>query len=191
MKKVDSAINSTAAGEGWFKIYQDGYDNSTDKFCTEKLIASNGELSLLMPNDIETGYYLVRTELIALHLTGSPQLFISCAQFFLQSGGTATPADTVSIPGHIKHSDPIVLYSVYNRPFVVPFPYPGPPVYIGRGNLTSTPNNVSAIQTEGFCPPGTVLENGNWCGVEVPRYNSSDECQLVSSARLNLSYDGI
>jgi len=43
MKTVESAINDTAIGDGWFKIWEDGYDERTSQWCTEKLIQNGGE----------------------------------------------------------------------------------------------------------------------------------------------------
>ena len=52
MKAVSSAINDTAVGDGWFKIWDEDYDNTTQQWCTEKLIQDDGEClakSLLLP----------------------------------------------------------------------------------------------------------------------------------------------
>lgn len=66
MKKVDSAIASNnAAGDGWFKIWEESYDEGAGKWCTEKL-RDSGHLAATVPSDIEGGYYLVRTEVLAL-----------------------------------------------------------------------------------------------------------------------------
>ena len=177
MKKVNSASQESGAGDGWFKIFEDGYDPATDKFCTEKLNDSNGELSVKLPHGILGGEYLIRTEITALHLTGSPQLYVGCAQIFVVSTGTGVPCSTVSIPGYVTQNDPITQYSVYNRPFVLPFPFFGPPVYLGGESGTVD----APQQTEGFCPPNTVVENGDWCGEEVPLYHDTQSCWDVST----------
>jgi hypothetical protein len=38
LKKVTSATSDTGIGSGWFKIAQDGYDTSSTKWATEKLV---------------------------------------------------------------------------------------------------------------------------------------------------------
>lgn len=46
MKKVEnSAASNNAAGDGWFKIMEDGYDSTAGKWCTEKLIPNDGHLA--------------------------------------------------------------------------------------------------------------------------------------------------
>lgn len=96
MKKVDnSAASDNAAGNGWFKIMEDGYDSTAGKWCTEKLIPNDGHLAATIPDDLAAGYYLVRPELLALHQADKtppdPQFYVGCAQIFLSSSGSAVP----------------------------------------------------------------------------------------------------
>jgi hypothetical protein len=44
-KAVQSAIRDRAVGGRWFKIWEEGYDNATSQWCTEKVIQNGGELS--------------------------------------------------------------------------------------------------------------------------------------------------
>lgn len=68
LKKVDDLLaNNTAAGDGWFKIYDESFDDSTQEWCTIKMSNNNGHLSAVIPEDVAQGYYLVRPELLALH----------------------------------------------------------------------------------------------------------------------------
>ena len=56
MKKVDDATASNnAAGDGWFKIMEDGYDSTAGKWCTEKLISNDGHLAATIPKDLAPG----------------------------------------------------------------------------------------------------------------------------------------
>ena len=84
VKKVtDSSASNNAAGDGWFKIMEDGYDSVAGKWCTEKLIPNDGHLSATVPSDLAPGYYLVRAELLALHQADKtppdPQFYVGCA----------------------------------------------------------------------------------------------------------------
>jgi hypothetical protein len=78
MKKVDSAISDSAAGDGWFKIWDDGYDEVQQKWCTNKLIDANGLMTVQLPKDLVGGYYLIRPEILALHNAdkGDPQFYL-------------------------------------------------------------------------------------------------------------------
>ena len=111
MKKVaDSSASNNAAGAGWFKIMEEGYDSVAGKWCTEKLASKDGHLAATVPSDLAPGYYLVRPELLALHQADKsppdPQFYVGCAQIFLSSSGSASPSSTVSIPGYVNMSTP-------------------------------------------------------------------------------------
>ncbi|KAI9713611.1 MAG: hypothetical protein M1820_000994 [Bogoriella megaspora] len=187
LKKVDDATKGDAAvGDGWFKIWDDGYDESAGKWCTEKLRDNNGHISISLPKDIEAGYYLLRPELLALHQAdktpSNPQFYVGCAQIFFNSTATSKPANTVSIPGYIQPLSPPVKFNIWTEPLALPYPMPGPPIY------TTTPSSSKAstadrlVQRIGLAPPSCILQASNWCGTEVSQYTTSDGCWNASSA---------
>lgn len=49
LKKVDS-FSDQAAGTGWFKIWQLGYENGN--FCTETLRQNGGMMNFKIPEDL-------------------------------------------------------------------------------------------------------------------------------------------
>lgn len=181
--------NSTS---GWFKIYEDGYDSTTGQWCTEKLIAANGLLSVALPSGLPAGAYLVRPELLALHEAqiGDPQFYVGCAQIFVagaSSGQLAIPDGyEATIPGYVSASDPSVTFSIYTPVF--PYPIPGPPVFFptaddnsvapSTNRISSSSNLVAAAQRAGvvFVPGACLIKNANWCGVEVPHYTTEAGC---------------
>lgn len=185
MKKVDdSSASNNAAGDGWFKIMEDGYDNTAEKWCTEKLIPNDGHLQATIPKDLAPGYYLMRPELLALHATQAtppdPQFYVGCAQVFLTSDGSATPNDHVSIPGYVNMQTPAMTYNIYATPLKLPFPDFGPPLY----NPGSSKRSLVArdmTQTIGLKPADCVMENGNWCAVMPPSYTDQNGCWNVST----------
>ena len=190
MKKVTSAVPpsaSAAAGDGWFKIWYEGYDDASSRWCTEKLIADHGRLSVTVPTDIAGGYYLVRTELLALHQANlnppNSQFFVGCAQLFLSSAGTAIPRETVAIPGYVDLSKAAMSFNIWEKPMKLPYPEYGPPVY--QSGTNSTQAVSSGEQTEGLKPAGCILESANWCGFEVASYSTQDGCWNVSLAHPN------
>ena len=185
-KKVDSALtNNTAAGDGWFKLWEEYYDESVNKWCTEKLIDNNGLLPVTLPEDLAGGYYLLRPELLALHNAnqGDPQFFLGCAQLFLKSDSTGYPSDTVSIPGYVDMSNPAMTFNIYETPMALPYPGYGPAVYNGSSTTGSKSNKaqskIAVKQTLGLKPAGCILQNANWCGYEVPSYTNETGCWNV------------
>jgi cellulase len=68
-----------SSGDGWVKLYEDGYDSSTDTWAVTTLIANKGKHSITIP-DIAAGTYLLRGEIIALHEASS----VGGAQFYME-----------------------------------------------------------------------------------------------------------
>ncbi|KEQ65581.1 glycoside hydrolase family 61 protein [Aureobasidium melanogenum CBS 110374] len=186
LKKVDSAIDDQGTGDGWFKIWDEGYDESAGKWCTEKLIANNGHLSVNMPNGLQGGYYLVRPELLALHNAdkGDPQFYVGCAQVWLNSTGSQLPQKTVSIPGYVDYNQPSTSFNIWNEPMALPYPIPGPAVYVPSSSAVGNQKlRVSQQQqTEGLAPSDCVVTNGNWDGIELDKYSDQAGCWNASTA---------
>lgn len=142
MKKVDSAIASNnAAGDGWFKIWDESFDEAAGKWCINKMVDNNGHLSVTVPIDIEGGYYLVRPELLALHAAQDsppdPQFYVGCAQVYVDSTGSAKPA-TVTIPqDYVDISMPGMTFNIYSKPLALPYPMFGPAAYRSGGGQES------------------------------------------------------
>lgn len=185
MKKVTSAVPpgaSPAAGDGWFKIWYEGYDDATSQWCTEKLISDHGRITVTIPTDVAGGYYLVRIELLALHQANlnppNPQFFVGCAQLFLTSTGTAVSKRTVAIPGYVDLSKTAMTFNIWEKPMKLPYPEFGPPKYQSGSNSTQTTSVED--QMEGLKPAGCILESANWCGFEVASYTTQDGCWNVS-----------
>lgn len=130
-------------------------------------------MSIKIPQ-LASGYYLVRPELLALHITGGPQFYAGCAQVFLESDGDLGPAETVSIPGYVQKSDPGAAWNIYYGMDNNDYPVPGPAVAQLKSGVAKS--SISASQAEGQKPEGCILENGNFCAFEVPDYDTENEC---------------
>lgn len=186
MKKVDnSAADNNAAGPGWFKIFEEDYDNSTGQWCTSKIMANDGKLSVNMPTDLAGGYYLVRPELLALHeadkTPADPQFYVGCAQIFLQSSGTSVPKDTVSIPGYVNMQAPAMTFGVWNTPKQFSFPQFGPSTYKSGSSKRDVEARTNQLkQTMGLKPANCLMENDNWCGLTLPSYSDEQGCWASS-----------
>jgi len=180
---------SEAAGDGWFKVFWDGF--SDGMWGTQKMIADGGLVDASVPRDIEGGYYLVRSEVLALQsvVDGDParvdpQFYVGCAQVYVEGGGSATPSETVSIPGYVDESTPALGYNIYQQfPPTDPFEEFGPAVYgpggAGSGSAgtgtagvnTLSASSASDVSAVGSCPSTTVLEVANMCLTELPAWS--------------------
>lgn len=177
LKKVDDMFSDAAAGDGWFKIWDDGYNADTGKWCVDTLIDNGGLLSVELPTGLPSGYYLARPELLALHSapSGDPQFYHSCAQIFIEQGAEGSlsiPSEyAVSIPGHVKADDPGLTFNLYVED-AADYVIPGPPVYVPASTASGTKRTLG----EGAIPSDCLLKNGNWCAKPVPSSSDVTTC---------------
>ena len=86
-------------------------------------------IPVTLPTEVAPGEYLVRHEIIALHLAttlGGAEFYPSCTQIRIGGSQTGTPNQTVSFPGAYNDNDPgIYDPDVYSNQVYV---FPGPPV---------------------------------------------------------------
>ncbi|KAH8166749.1 hypothetical protein CIB48_g1481 [Xylaria polymorpha] len=186
-KQVHNMATDEAAGPGWIKLWDEGYDATTKKWCTEKLIENKGLLSFAIPKGLPAGYWLFRPELLALHEAdkGDPQFYVGCAQVFVQSSNRAAlkvPTDRmVGIPGHVRANNAGLTFNIYAPSF--PYPLPGPKAFTvplpKSGEVDTTGPSVPR-QTQGVIPSNYIVKNANWIGVEVPDYKDESGCWASS-----------
>ncbi|TDZ61113.1 putative endo-beta-1,4-glucanase D [Colletotrichum trifolii] len=183
-KKVDDIFKTSAAGEGWFKIYEDGYNNETGKWGVDNLIANNGLLSVEIPSGLPAGYYLFRPEILALHQAVSlkdPQYYVGCAQIYIEDGPSGSldiPSEySVSIPGYIDGSEVGNNWNLYDKKSNPSdaYPVPGPKVYSPTGTSSGT-KALAAADIKGAVPANCLIKNANWCGVPLESYSSETGC---------------
>jgi hypothetical protein len=78
--------------------------------------AGNAGVTYTIPSCLQSGFYLVRHELIALHASFAypgAQFYPGCHQLEVTGSGTTIPTDLVSFPGAYGTSDPGIVYDAY------------------------------------------------------------------------------
>lgn len=181
LKKVDDMFSDSAAGGGWFKIWEDGYNAETNKWCVDTLVDNGGLLSVNLPAGLPSGYYLARPELLALHNapSGDPQFYHNCAQIFIESGPEGSldiPSEyEVSIPGHVKADDPGLNFNLYNNDDAANYIIPGPPVFVPTSSGSSSSDTKRTLEA-GAIPDNCILKNGNWCAKPIAAYSDVTTC---------------
>lgn len=55
----------------WFKVQEDGRDGTSDTWGATAVMTAGGKVTYTVPECIESGAYLVRHEIIALHAAGT------------------------------------------------------------------------------------------------------------------------
>lgn len=193
LKKVSSAIDDTATGDGWFKLMDHGYDASTKRWCTDELVDNKGIFNINLPKGLEGGQYLARPEILALHAAnaGDPQIYTGCAQINIESTGNLGPESTVSIPGHMKYGEPSTSIDIYSADLST-YKVPGPAVakLVAKADSAS----IASTLTKGLKPADCILENANWCGKEVSDYSDEKGCWAASEdcwAQSKVCYESV
>jgi hypothetical protein len=80
MSKVDDATSADGSGS-WFKVAEYGYDTGAGLWGTDYLNENCGRFPFTVPSSLPDGDYLIRAEVIALHVASSPggaQFYMSC-----------------------------------------------------------------------------------------------------------------
>jgi len=112
----------------WFKIQESGKTN--DGKWEQQDLMNGGVATAQIPGNLAPGNYLVRHEIIALHLAtsvGGAEFYAGCVQVRVSGNEQGVPRrqDLVSIPGAYKDNDPgIFAPNVFdnNAKYVLPGP---------------------------------------------------------------------
>ncbi|KAF8713222.1 Glycoside Hydrolase Family 61, partial [Rhizoctonia solani] len=155
MAKVDNAATAVGSEASWFKVAETGLV-SKDYWGTDVMNANCGKVEFTIPADLPAGNYLIRAEVIALHVAGSvggAQLYMSCYQINVTGGGAASPA-TVKFPGAYSPTDPGILFNIYGS--YDSYTIPGPAVYSGGSSPAPTTAAPSAPSSTAVAPSSTL-----------------------------------
>jgi len=170
LMKVDDASTATGVGAGWFKI--DELDYVDGKWANEIMGASDMMHEFKLPMGLESGEYLLRSEMLALHgaqTLGGAQFYIGCVQLKITGTGSGNCGPTISIPGDYNAEDEnIYIPDVYNGFDPTGYTAPGGPVAsCGAGSapaptVPSTPstpaNETAPVESPSASPVAPVEE---------------------------------
>ncbi len=136
---------------------------------------------MTIPNNLASGNYLIRHEIIALHLAtqrGGAEFYPACAQLRIGGSQTGKPNDNelVSLPGAYSDGDPgIYDPDVYNTN--VDYVFPGPPVAAFIAGSTSGPSSTLTISGS-----GTSTRVTSSTQTATPPKSSGKVCKLKRSS---------
>ncbi|KAJ7637395.1 glycoside hydrolase family 61 protein [Mycena polygramma] len=116
----------------WFKVAESGKTSAGLWAATDLLTASGSVYSFTIPAKLKPGQYLIRHEIIALHVAYTypgAQVYPSCIQVQVTGSGTSSPpaSSLVAFPGAYTATTPGIVYDVYTNTSA--YPIPGPPVW--------------------------------------------------------------
>ncbi|TFK21123.1 endoglucanase II [Coprinopsis marcescibilis] len=175
MANVADSRTADGASANWFKVSESGMVSNNPVYWAVQVLNDNcGHYTFTVP-DIAPGNYLLRAEVIALHVAGSAggaQFYPSCFQLNVVGSGTARPP-TVKIPGAYGANDPGVLVNIHQQlsNYIIPGPRPygynAPPIATTRYPTTATwntalqpstvPTVVPPVNQEPQQPPPVIV----------------------------------
>ncbi|GAB1519518.1 glycoside hydrolase family 61 protein [Rhizoctonia solani] len=171
----------------FFKVHQEGQEGK--KWYLERLMKLGTTMSIPIPKELEDGDYIMRHEIIALHLAdnkGGAEFYTSCFQLKVTGGtGTAktTASETVRFPGAYDASNPgIYVPKVFDNGFKYKFPGPAIATFANTGNTTepdtTTTESSSAPTKTSSSKPVEPTSTGepdddDECGSEDPTSSSA------------------
>ncbi|CAE6522689.1 unnamed protein product [Rhizoctonia solani] len=198
MAKVPSgqtADKFDASKADFFKVHQEGQEGK--KWYLERFMKLGTTMSVPIPKELEDGDYIMRHEIIALHLAdkkGGAEFYTSCFQLKVTGGsGTAktSASETARFPGAYTASDPgIYVPKVFDTGFKYKFPGPAIATFANTGNSTEPETTASessaptATSSKPAAPSSTGEPDDDECGAEdptttvvaVPEPTSTDDC---------------
>ncbi|ETS87915.1 hypothetical protein PFICI_01743 [Pestalotiopsis fici W106-1] len=146
---VDDAAQATGIGAGWFKI--DERDYVDGEWANEYLSDNGGNYTFSLPTGLQSGDYLLRSEMLALHgaqTVGGAQFYIGCAQLTITGTGSGSCTPTISLPGaYNAEDDDIYIPDVYNGFDPTTYTAPGGDVAVCGGSSPATSAASSAAAT--------------------------------------------
>jgi len=157
LAKVADATTAVGSSANWFKIDEMGMPSSSpDYWATEVLNDNCGHFTFTVPTGIAPGNYLLRAEVIALHVAsgvGGAQFYMSCYQLTVGGSGTASPP-TVNFPGAYSATDPGILINIYQQ--LNTYQIPGPSPYGTTSPTVAATPYPSAATWNTASQPATV-----------------------------------
>lgn len=78
---VDNALTADGSGAKWFKVHELSVQNG--KMANVLMMENQGKWTFKLPANLESGEYLLRSEMLALHgagVIGGAQFYIGCMQ---------------------------------------------------------------------------------------------------------------
>ncbi|KAF7419514.1 hypothetical protein PC9H_002105 [Pleurotus ostreatus] len=143
----------------WFKIHQIGRKTSGNKEWVQQDLMNGAPATVPIPSNLAAGNYLLRHEIIALHLgtsLGGAEFYPSCTQITVTGNGNgqASGNELVSFPGAYKDNDKGIFFPDAFNPNA-DYPFPGPRVAAlvasssSNSNSTASPAAAAAASPSG------------------------------------------
>ncbi|KAF9053836.1 hypothetical protein BDZ89DRAFT_1098297 [Hymenopellis radicata] len=190
----DCTTFDTTSAE-WFKIDEQGFDSSTNAWVQQTVM--NGEPAYVtIPSTLAAGQYMVRHEIIALHLAqsdGGAEFYPSCTQLEVSGSqtGTAKSSEEVQFPGGYSDTDAGILVDAYSSKGTTGYVFPGPAIASFVSGSSSGSSSGSGASASG--KQGSATSTGSSptsTSTASSSSSSSGACKLKKMKKRHASYLG-
>ncbi|KAL7944121.1 glycoside hydrolase family 61 protein [Trichoderma barbatum] len=151
------------------------------------LVSNNGTWVVKIPDDLQTGNYVLRHELIALHSSGQAngaQNYPQCFNLAVTGSGSLQPSGVRGTQLY-KNSDPGILFNIYTSP--LSYINPGPTLVAGLPSSVAQ-RSSAATATSSATVPGTGDNGGSTSRTTtVPRSTTTLATTRASSSAITTS----
>ncbi|KAI0084578.1 glycosyl hydrolase family 61-domain-containing protein [Irpex rosettiformis] len=178
----NTAANECDAGNvKWFKIDEVG--RGSDGQWVQASLMSGKSISATVPKNLAPGNYLIRHEIIALHLAetvGGAEFYPSCAQVKVGGNGNGTPksSDLVTFPGGYSDTDP----GIFDRSAFdasAKYIFPGPSlVSLSAGNSASSGSGSSNSSGAAAGAVASSPSSASSAQASAPSATTTKTCKL-------------
>ena len=164
VSESDGPVSEYDGSGDWFKIHQETVCGSSGEYLEDMdwCTWDKDQLTFQIPINIPPGEYLIRVEHIGLHggHVGEAEFYYSCAQIRVSGNGTGQPhPPLVKIPGVYNNEESGIRFNIYGA---ADYPYhPGPALWTGDENATSTPRPSGPSTSSSFI--STVTRSSSTC----------------------------
>ncbi|KAK4159423.1 glycoside hydrolase family 61 protein [Cladorrhinum sp. PSN259] len=138
----DDCASADVNSVGWFKIWEAGLlegnlaEGTWYQKAFQRWDGSPGLWPVRIPPRLKDGLYMIRHEILSIHIEERPQFYPECAHLNVTGGGDLMPAEgwLKRFPGAYEKDDPSIKINIYTEEAMKTFNYtiPGGPVWTGE-----------------------------------------------------------
>ncbi|TEB33454.1 cellulose-growth-specific protein [Coprinellus micaceus] len=131
-----SCKKANASELRWFKIAETGLasGNLINGTWGAGIVKEKLAYDVTVPHNLARGEYLIRHEVITIHITKYPQFYPNCAQLVVHARGGMNPPKRflTKFPGAYSLEDPGLAVDIYTGSSTTTYTTPGPAVWKGE-----------------------------------------------------------
>lgn len=156
-------------------------------WASDVLIGNNNTWIIQIPEDLETGNYVLRHELIALHSAeqiDGAQNYPQCFNLAVTGTGSLQPSGVLAIDLY-QETDPGILFNIYTSPLT--YTMPGPTVVAGLPSSVAQASSTATATSSATIPGGGGSTGGSTSKTSTVVRSTSSATRASSSTTITTS----